>query len=107
MAHKLRQVPGFNGIKISGKELKVSKLSQDADDTSVFCADLPSVEKTLEIVDNVGNLAGLKLNRKKSVSARKMGKYKSSPLQLKWLRSPVKILCIYVSFNENRNKQLN
>ena len=58
MAYKLRQVPGFNGIKISGKELKVSKLSQDADDTSVFCADLPSVEKTLEIVENVGNLAG-------------------------------------------------
>ena len=63
MANKVRQEPGFNGIKILGKELK---LSQYADDTNLFCADLASVEKILEIVENFGNMAGLKLNRRKT-----------------------------------------
>ena len=62
------------GIEILGNELK---LSQYADDTNLFCADLASVEKALEIVDSFGTLAGLKLNRKKknkSDLVRKMGK---------------------------------
>ena len=63
MANKVRQEPGFNGIKILGKELK---LSQYADDTNLFSADLASVEKILEIVENFGNMAGLKLNRRKT-----------------------------------------
>ena len=63
MANKVRQEDGFNGIKILGKELK---LSQYADDTNLFCADLASVEKILEIVENFGNMAGLKLNRRKT-----------------------------------------
>jgi len=41
------------------------RLSQYADDTNLFCADLVFVEKALEIVDNFGSLAGLKLNWKK------------------------------------------
>ena len=46
------------------------------DDTNLFCADLASVERALEIVDNFGSLAGLKLNRKKTKSdlVRQMGK---------------------------------
>ena len=63
MANKLRQEPGIKGIKIVGNELK---LSQYADDTNLFCADLASVENAFEAVENFGNLAGLKLNRKKT-----------------------------------------
>ena len=63
MANKLRQDPSIKGIKILGNELK---LSQYADDTNLFCADLASVENSLEVVENFGNLAGLKLNRKKT-----------------------------------------
>ena len=51
------------GIEILGNELK---LNQYADDTNLFCADLASVEKALEIVDSYGTLAGLKLNPKKT-----------------------------------------
>ena len=106
MANKVRQEPGFNGIKILGKELK---LSQYADDTNLFCADLASVEKFLEIVENFGNMAGLKLNRRKTkaIWLGRWEKNKSNPLQLKWLHSPVKILGIYVSYDENGNKQRN
>ena len=106
MANKVRQEPGFNGIKILGKELK---LSQYADDTNLFCADLASVEKILEIVENFGNMAGLKLNRRKTkaIWLGRWEKNKSNPLQLKWLHNPVKILGIYVSYDENGNKQMN
>ena len=106
MANKVRQEPGFKGIKILGNELK---LSQYADDTNLFCADLASVEKILEIVENFGNMAGLKLNRRKTkaIWLGRWEKNKSSPLQLKWLHSPVKILGIYVSYDENGNTQMN
>ena len=106
MANKVHQEPGFNGIKILGNELK---LSQYADDTNLFCADLASVEKILEIVENFGNMAGLKLNRRKTkvIWLRRWEKNKSNPLQLKWLHNPVKILGIYVSYDENGNKQMN
>ena len=62
LANKIRQDLHVKGIEILGNELR---LSQYADDTNLFCADLASVEKALEIVDNFGSLAGLKLNRKK------------------------------------------
>ena len=77
--------------------------------TNLFCADLASVEKALEIVDNFGLLAGLKLNRKKTraIWLGKWEKSKSNPLQLKWLRNPVKILGIHVSYDKKGNNQHN
>ena len=107
MANKIRQDLHIKGIEILGNELR---LSQYADDTNHFCADLASVEKALEIVDNFGSLAGLKLNRKKKTKAIWLDKWensKSNPLQLKWLRNPVKILGIHVSYDEKGNNQHN
>ena len=106
MANKIRQDLHVKGIEILGKELK---LSQYADDTNLLCADLASVEKALEIIDNFGTLAGLKLNRKKT-KALWLGKLKNNkgnPLQLKWLHNPVKILGIHVSYDEKGNNQHN
>ena len=45
--------------------------------------------------------------KNKSNFAGKMGKNKTNPLQSKWLHSPVKILGIYASYDENGNKQMN
>ena len=71
MANKIRQDPHVKGIEILGNELK---LSQYADDMNLFCADLASVEKALEIVDSFSTLAGLKLNRKKKTKSDLVGK---------------------------------
>ena len=54
MANKIRQDLHIKGIEILGNELR---LSQYADNTNLFCADLASVEKALKIVDNFGSLA--------------------------------------------------
>ena len=51
------------GIKMFGNEIK---LSQFADDTTLFIADLGSLERALKIVDDFGKLAGLFLNVKKN-----------------------------------------
>ena len=63
LSSKIRQEPSITGIKIFGHEIK---LSQFADDTNLFCADLISVENALKTVGDFGRLAGLKLNIKKS-----------------------------------------
>lgn len=53
LANKIRQDSTVKGIEIFGNEVK---LSQFADDTNLFNADLGSLEKTLKIVeDSQGN----------------------------------------------------
>jgi len=106
MSNKIRQDKSIKGINILGNEVK---LNQFADDTNLFCADLISVENALKEVDKFGELAGLKLNRKKTkaIWLGKWEKNKSKPLQLKWLRDPIRILGIYVSYNDKENNEKN
>ena len=106
LSSKIRQEPSITGIKIFGHEIK---LSQFADDTNLFCADLISVENALRTVGDFGRLAGLKLNIKKSkaIWLGKWEKNKSYPLQLKWLHSPTRLLGIHVSYDEKGNNELN
>ena len=48
MSNKLRQSEAVKGITICNNEIK---LSQFADDTNLFCANLPSVETALLILN--------------------------------------------------------
>ena len=75
----------------------------------MFCADLEVVKEALKLVDEFGRLSGLTLNVKKSKAMwlGKWGKNKSNPLNLKWMRSPVRILGVHVSYNEKENNELN
>ena len=56
LANKIRQDSTVKGIKIFGNEIK---LSQFADDITLFNADLGSLQKTLKIVEDFGKLASL------------------------------------------------
>ena len=60
---KIRQDSNVRGIKMFGREVK---LSQFADDTTLFNADLESLELALKIVGDFGKTAGLSLNVKKT-----------------------------------------
>ena len=100
---KIRSEPTVKGINLFGNELK---LSQFADDTNLFCADLTSVEKAFNIVNDFGKMAGLRLNVKKT-KAIWLGKWankKINPLKIKWMRSPVKILGIHFSYDEKKKQ---
>ena len=103
---KIRHVPTVEGISIFGNELK---MSQFADDTNLFCANLVSVENALNIVVDFGRISGLQLNMKKT-KAIWLGKWansKSNPLGMKWMHSPVKILGAHFSYDEKSNNELN
>ena len=106
LSNRLYQTVEIKGINFFGNEVKIS---QFADDTNLFCADVTSVEHALKTVSRFGAISGLKLNVKKT-KAIWLGKWstnKTKPLQLEWLNQPVKILGIYFSYDENKNKQLN
>ena len=53
----------IKGIQIANREIK---LSQYADDTTVFCKDIFSLEKLLDLLRTFGDCSGLKLNVSKS-----------------------------------------
>ena len=106
MSIKLRYDSGVKGINLFGNELK---LSQFADDTNLFCADLNSVEKALNTVNDFGRIAGLQLNMKKT-KAIWLGKWannKTNPLGMKWTHTPVQILGIHFSHDKKGNDDLN
>jgi len=69
---KIRQEPSISGIKIFGHEIK---LSQFADDTNLFCADLISVENALKTVGDFGRLVGLQVKHKE-IESNLVGKWK-------------------------------
>ena len=106
LANRLRQTGEIKGINLFGNEVKIS---QFADDTNLFCADVTSVDHALNTVSSFGAISGLKLNVKKT-KAMWLGKWstnKTKPLQLEWLNEPVKISGIYFSYDESKNKHLN
>ena len=63
MANKIRQSTNLKGICLFGNELK---LSQFADDTKLICSDLASADNALQILDDFGNIGGLRLNKEKT-----------------------------------------
>ena len=106
LSNKIRQESNVRGIKVFGKEIK---LSQFADDTTLFNADIESLERALKIVGDFGRISGLFLNVKKT-KALWLGKWKNNrnkPLDLKWFHSPVKILGIFFSYYIKENNELN
>ena len=106
LSNKLRQTTEINGINLFGNEVKIS---QFADDTNLFCTDIISVENSLNIVNNFGVISGLKLNvrKTKGIWLGKWSKNKTTPLQLQWVNKPVKILGLYFSYDDNKNKHFN
>ena len=106
LATKIRQEKSIKGINIFGNEFKIS---QFADDTSALCDSLSSVKNLIEIVDEFGKSSGLKLNTSKT-KAIWLGSWRDredEPFNLKWTKKPVRTLGIFVSYDENGNKERN
>ena len=96
----------MKGIKVFGNEIK---LSQFADDTTLFNADLVSLEKALIIEEDFGKLAGLSLNviKTKAIWLGRWTSNKNRPLSIKWFHTLVKILGIHFSYDDKGNNELN
>ena len=106
LAHKIRKVENIKGIKIFNTEIK---LSQFADDTTLFCADTLSVQNVLALIHKFGKLSGLCLNERKT-KAVWLGKdknCKAKPLNLNWTCDTIRILGTYHSYDKKKNLKQN
>ena len=86
LSNKIRQKSIIKGIRIFGSEIK---LSQFADDTKLFCADVASAEQTLQTINTFGNFSGLVLNVEKT-KAFWLGMWlnnRTKPLGMKWMNT--------------------
>ena len=102
LANNIRQDKNIQGIKIYNHEFKIS---QFADDTSLLCEDLNSVENTIALLKVFGQVSGLKLNQSKT-KALWLGPWRfsdSKPLGFKWTKDPVRTLGFFISYDEKGN----
>ena len=65
MAHVIRNDESIHGIKIDNTEFKISQL---ADDTTIFVLDLQSVSRVLKVINDFEAISGLKLNTEKTIA---------------------------------------
>jgi len=93
LACKIRQDIDIQGINIFSKELK---LSQFADDTTLFKSNCNSVNKAITVLDNLGDISGLKLNLSKT-KALWLGSWRhrhDKPFGFQWPEKPIRLLKI-------------
>ena len=106
LACKIRQDQEIQGINIFGKELK---LSQFADDTTLFISNCNSVEKAITILENFGDISGLKLNPSKT-KALWLGSWRQrtdKPFGFQWPEKPIRVLGTFISYKEKENEEPN
>ena len=99
LACKIRQNQNIHGIEIGNHKLS---LLQYADDTSGILLDLSSAKHFLKTVETFGLYSGLKLNKEKT-EGMWIGNNKNSqatPLGITWAKSYMKILGVYVSYDQ-------
>ena len=101
-ACKIRQDKEIQGINIFGQELK---LSHFADDTMLFNSNCNSINKAIAVLDNFGDISGLKLNPLKT-KALWLGPWRHRQDKLFGFQSPEKpihVLGTFISYNEKEN----
>ena len=106
LACKIRQDKEIQGIKVLGKELK---LSQFADDTTLLNSNCNSVKQAIAVLDNFGDISGLKLNSSKT-KALWLGSWrhrKDKPFGFQWPEKPIRVLGTFISYNEKENEKSN
>ena len=106
LSNKIRQNNNIAGITFNNTEIKVM---QYADDTTGILKDIKSAREFFKTLEEYGKLSGLKLNMEKTegmwIGQNKHDKRK--PLGISWAEAPIKILGIYMSYNEQKNNVLN
>ena len=97
MANGIRRNKNIKGIIVGDTEFKISQL---ADDTTIFVSNFESVYNVLKLIELFSKISGLKLNVNKTV-AKCIGSLEQDECgdlyNLKWTKGPVQTLGIIVS----------
>ena len=105
-ARALKNDQSIKGINVETKEIKIT---QYADDTTVFLRDEESVEKVLRLLDEFKSISGLEINTSKT-EAMWLGRWRDkthTPFNFKWPKEPICALGIYFSYNTEDANKLN
>ena len=100
MTVSIRQNNKIKGIHVRNEEIK---LAQYADDTNGILTDLDSVQEFFTTIAEFGRFSGLKINKNKT-EAMWLGSFrhcKNKPLGISWSEKPIRVLGIYISYDEN------
>ena len=100
---KICQSPNCRGIRLTNDNETI--ISQFADDTTIMTNSSESPKSHLQTIEVFGAIPGLKLNRKKT-KAMWLGSMKHNTckiLDFKSAREPVKVLGIFLSYNQDKN----
>ena len=102
----IRSDPTIKGIQVNKHELKIS---QYADDTTVFVRDLDSVTSLLKLLNEFNECSGLEINKTKT-EAMWLGEWKEKtdePFGFKWPKEPINALGVSFSYNNANADRLN
>jgi len=98
---------GFQGIKLL--QSVEAKIQQLADDKTLICKDDDAFRENMGILNKFNEIFGLKFNKKNTkamyIGSAKNNKYKSLGFQP--YQEPIKSLGENLSYNQNRNNDLN
>ena len=84
------------------------KISQVADDTTIFTQDAKSTIEAIHVIENFSKVSGLQLNMSKTEGILlKGGMQSAETLDIKWTTEPIKSLGIYFGFNKDKIQKLN
>ena len=109
LAMKIRNEPTL-GLKINiNDEEKCIQISQLADDTTLFLKNENAVVKALDIVEDFGNVSGLKLNIRKTEGLwLGRGRNRNDTLgEIKWDNNSIQALGIYFGYNKQEIEEKN
>ena len=114
MATHVRQSSDISGFTINNNyvffpDFSDIKISQVADDTTLFVTDEISIHNAIAVVNAFGSVSGLQLNVGKSEGLW-LGRWKNrkdKPAGLKWNHEPIKSLGIYFGYDRLKCLLLN
>lgn len=98
LAIKIRTSPNINGIRVPyNSEIAHIKISQLADNTTLFLQNADEISYVLEIIDKFGTFSGLKLNKNKTEGLwiGKLKQNKHNVCDINFTNKCVKALGIY------------
>jgi hypothetical protein len=110
MAIKLRETKHVRGIEIKLNSVTGNlKICQLADDTTLFLKTKHEITIAMNIIEEFGNLSGLKLNKNKTegIWLGRLKHTKDKYENITWTNEPIKSLGVYFGYNKTQCDQLN
>lgn len=104
LACKIRSDDQINGIKIVEECYKISQL---ADDTTLFISDLPSLQLAFKVLDDFSQVSGLTLNKNKTQVMCLHSRTIMPNIGVTWVQDKFKTLGIWFSRNKQDMTELN